>query len=412
MKVHTLDNFHEDFEAGRRMVRKFRLPNASDYLWDIENITWAETGLIDAFEANRFFDEASQMIANSIFLFQKGFFDTAFYSLRQSIEISIGTLYLTANPEKMKEWKKLEPGFESGKMADFLRKHEPVFKEIRDKIPTFFDNIRAIQKKTNKYVHKQGYSSFYTTQKYSWSDHREDKVYLKIVSDFEETLKVAIGAVAMYRLAIDPLPIILMDGEMMMRSGDFVTRPYSDEFVNKYIGAKNIELYKQTEVYQGFKESIMSHEKQNEAVFDIIHWQIIDRSKFEDITKQIHLLSYSDRLAVVIMMVSTKIPQVYIEGYFHYTSDVKAKHSDTVIGTSYYEDFFANKGNNNFNVPFKNVSYISRIKIKEEFSYIESNEPLNQQEIDLLNYIAKTFEEAFITQEEKLKNWLKEYEGK
>lgn len=412
MKVHTLDNFHEDFEAGRWMVRKFRLPNASDYLWDIENITWAETGLIDAFEANRFFDEASQMIANSIFLFQKGFFDTAFYSLRQSIEISIGTLYLTANPEKMKEWKKLEPGFESGKMADFLRKHEPVFKEIRDKIPTFFDNIRAIQKKTNKYVHKQGYSSFYTTQKYSWSDHREDKVYLKIVSDFEETLKVAIGAVAMYRLAIDPLPIILMDGEMMMRSGDFVTRPYSDEFVNKYIGAKNIELYKQTEVYQGFKESIMSHEKQNEAVFDIIHWQIIDRSKFEDITKQIHLLSYSDRLAVVIMMVSTKIPQVYIEGYFHYTSDVKAKHSDTVIGASYYEDFFANKGNNNFNVPFKNGSYISRIKIKEEFSYIESNEPLNQQEIDLLNYIAKTFEEAFITQEEKLKNWLKEYEGK
>lgn len=95
--------------------------------------------------------------------------------------------------------------------------------------------------------------------------------------------------------------------------------------------------------------------------------------------------------------------------FFH---DVKAKHSDTVIGTSYYEDFFANKGNNNFNVPFKNVSYISRIKIKEEFSYIESNEPLNQQEIDLLNYIAKTFEEAFITQEEKLKNWLKEYEGK
>ena len=412
MEVHTLDNFHEDFEAGRWMVRKFILPNASDYLWDIENITWAETGLIDAFEANRFFDEASQMIANSIFLFQKGFFDTAFYSLRQSIEISIGTLYLTANPGKMKEWKKLEPGFESGKMADFLRKHEPVFKEIRDKIPTFIDNIRTIQKKTNKYVHKQGYSSFYTTQRYSWSDHREDKIYLKIVSDFEETLKMAIGAVAMYRLAIDPLPIILMDEELMMRSGDFVTKPYSDEFVNKYIGAKNIELYKQTDIYQGFKESIMSHEKQNEAVFDIIHWQIIDRSKSEDITKQIHLLSYSDRLAVVIMMVSTKIPQVYIEGCFHYTSDVKAKHSDTVIGASYYEDFFANKGNNNFNVPFKNGSYISRIKIKEEYSYIESNEPLNQQEIDLLNYIAKTFEEAFITQEEKLKNWLKENEGK
>lgn len=114
MELHTLDDLHEDFEIGRWKVRKFVLPNASDYLWDIENITWAQTGLIDAWEANRFFDEASQMIANSIFLFQKGFFDAAFYSLRQSIEISLGTLYLTANPEKMKEWEKLEPGFESG----------------------------------------------------------------------------------------------------------------------------------------------------------------------------------------------------------------------------------------------------------------------------------------------------------
>ena len=220
MELHTLDDLREDFEIGRWKVRKFVLPNASDYLWDIENITWAQTGLIDAWEANRFFDEASQMIANSIFLFQKGFFDAAFYSLRQSIEISLGTLYLTANPEKMKEWEKLEPGFESGKMAKYLQKHEPVFKELKTKMSAFFENIRDAQKKTNKYVHKQGYSSFYTTQRYSWSDHREDKVYLKIVADFEETLKVAIGAVAMYRLAIDPLPVILMDEEMIMRSGD------------------------------------------------------------------------------------------------------------------------------------------------------------------------------------------------
>ena len=32
---------------------------------------------------------------------------------------------------------------------------------------------------TNKAIHL-----FYTTQSYSFSDHREDKVYLQIVSDF------------------------------------------------------------------------------------------------------------------------------------------------------------------------------------------------------------------------------------
>lgn len=53
---------------------------------------------------------------------------------------------------------RLEPGFESGKMADFLRQHEPNFKEIRSKMPTFFENIRAVQKRrinmyTNKAIH-------------------------------------------------------------------------------------------------------------------------------------------------------------------------------------------------------------------------------------------------------------------
>lgn len=245
MEQNISDELQEAFETGRWKVRKFALPNATKYIWDIDNITWAETGLIDAFGANRFFDEASQMIANSIYLFQEGFFDAAFYSLRQSIEISIGTLYLTANPEKLEKWKALEPGFESGKMVCFLKNNEPVFKDIRTKLPTFFKNLRTIQKKTNKYVHKQGFSSFYTTQSYSWSDHRENKIYSKIISDFEETVKAAIGAVAMYRLAIDPLPIILMDEELMMRSADFITQPYSEEFVAEYIGYKNIELYKQ-----------------------------------------------------------------------------------------------------------------------------------------------------------------------
>ncbi len=408
MEQNISDELQESFETGRWKVRKFALSNATKYIWDIDNITWAETGLIDAFGANRFFDEASQMIANSIYLFQEGFFDAAFYSLRQSIEISIGTLYLTANPEKLEKWKALEPGFESGKMVCFLKNNEPVFKDIRTKLPTFFKNLRTIQKKTNKYVHKQGFSSFYTTQSYSWSDHRENKIYSKIISDFEETVKAAIGAVAMYRLAIDPLPIILMDEELMMRSADFITQPYSEEFVAEYIGYNNIELYKQTNLYQDYKESILAHEKQNESVYDIIHYQIIDRNKFKDITQQIHLLSYTDRLAVVIIMVSTKIPQVYIEGCFNYTSDVKAKHSDIVIGESYYNDFFCNSESTNYNIPFKHGSFISRIKIKENHSYIESNEPLNNTEIKALKCIEKTFNEEYIKQENEFKEWLKE----
>ena len=108
-------------------------------------------------------------------------------------------------------------------------------------------------------------------------------------------------------------------------------------------------------------------------------------------------------------MSSTKISQVYIEGCFHYTSDVKATHLDTVIGTSYYEDFFTNRGNNNFNVPFKDGSYISRIKICDKSSYIETNTLLDDSEIAILNYIAKIFEESYIKQEKEFMQWFEEH---
>lgn len=75
--------------------------------------------------------------------------------------------------------------------------------------------------------------------------------------------------------------------------------------------------------------------------------RLIDRGKIAAISEQIHLLSFTDRLAVAIMMCSTKIPQVYIEGFFHYTSDIKAKHTDIVIGNSYYEDFFTDNDKDN-----------------------------------------------------------------
>lgn len=401
MDLHTLEDLHKDFEIGVWKVRKFVLPNASEYLGDLNNIKWAEIGLIHAFGSNRFFDEASQMIANSIYLFQEGFFDAAFYSLRQSIEISIGTLYLTANPEKMNEWQDLKQGFESGAMVNFLRNHESDFKEIRTKMSTFFDNISVIQKRTNKYVHKQGFFSFYTTQRCSWDDHREKKIYKKIVTDFEETLKVAIGAVSVYRLAIDPLPIILMDEELMKRSGDFVTDPYSKDFVDKYIGFENIELYRQTKIYQDYEKWIMSQEKQNEAVYDIIHWQIIDRNQIDDILMQIHLLSFTDRIAVAFIMSSIKISQVYIEGCFQYCSDVQPLHSDIVYGNSSFDACFVH--DKDFCIPYRGNSYISRVKILEKYSYIESNDVFDEIEISTLNYIAQAFSNEYIKQEQDQK---------
>ena len=84
-------------------VKPIGIPNADGYITDLNNISLAVTGFVHAWESNLFFGEASQLIVNAIGLFQLGYFDCAFYSLRQSIEISIGTIYLTANPSKENE---------------------------------------------------------------------------------------------------------------------------------------------------------------------------------------------------------------------------------------------------------------------------------------------------------------------
>ena len=46
---------------------------------------------------------------------------------------------------------------------------------------------------------------------------------------------------------------------------------------------------------------------------------------------------------------------------------------------------------------------ISRIKINNQFTYIESNDMFDESEIRVLNNIAETFEKEYIKKEEALK---------
>lgn len=143
-------------------ITSIPLVDAEKYVTDIRSIREATTGNIDVLGSNLFFEEVTQMLINAISLFQDGFIDCAFYSLRESIELSIGTIYLSANKDKVEEWTNLKDGFKQGRMAKFQKEPESVFQEVREKLPAFFENVRRI----NKYAHKQEYDTFYTNITY------------------------------------------------------------------------------------------------------------------------------------------------------------------------------------------------------------------------------------------------------
>lgn len=368
-------------------IKPLELPNVEKFVCDINNISFATTGFVHAWESNLFFDEACQLIINAIKLFQLGYFDCAFYSLRQSIETSIGIIYLTANPNKEDEWKTLLSGFESGKMTDWLKNNEPTFMDISEKMHGFFDNVRNVQKRMNKYIHKQGYASFYQVTRNPFLVQQKGISESQIIMDFEYYLKLCIGAVAIYRLAIDALPVVLMDEDIRLRTGDLITEPYSQEFVDTYIGSENIEAFKTTDIYKSFYESLKINEKQNEAVYNLIHLQYYNREKKDDYEAQLHLCSFTDRIAMCLYTISVKISHVFVDGIHWYHSDVKSSNNDKsiTVGLSYFEDFFSDT-ENDFNKCYYNV-FLSRCQINGNYTYFEHNEMLSANEIECVKLI-------------------------
>lgn len=380
-------------------VHPIQLENAEEYLLDIDTIRYATTGNINAWDSNRFFEEATQMLINAIALFEQGFFDAAFYSMRESIEISIGTLYLTANRNKLKEWQQQKNGFDNGVMAKFLREHEETFKEMREKMKPFFDNIWNTEKKINKYVHKQGFDKFYI---HLWNKNDYQKRVRKIKEDFESYLTVCIGAVAVYRLALDAMPIALMDEDLFMRSPDLLTQPYTEDLINKYIGKEAITSYKKTSFYQAYREFLSNRPKQNEAVFNLIHYQLFERKYIDSYISQFNQLSLTDRIAAVIFSSSDKISQLYVNGLIWYFSDVKPLRKDrsNTYGSNYFEQFFPFA--DNFNVDFKGV-YLSRINIHGDYTYIEHNAWLDEHEQAFFRKAAEELTEKIEKEEIRLK---------
>lgn len=369
------------FDQCQSDLVTMQLKDVEEYLFSINQIQMATTGFFYAWDSNLFFNEACQCLKNSINLFQQGFFDCAFYQMRQSLEKSIDTLYLTSQPEEMDRWKCLEKGFENGRMVKWLVANEDTFSKMKELMASFFDKIRRDQLAMNKYVHKQGYQAFYLklrneTELEEWKN--------TIQSDFERILCDCIGAVAIYRLSLDAFPIALADEDLALRAPDLITEAFSQDFISKYIGEELIEKYKQLQIYKDTESWLLAQPKQNESVYWLIHYQYVNRKNKQDYSEQWDMLSLYDQIAVNLFMMNSKLSNVYIEGNFHYSSEVQSRNSGFTVGSEFYNEKFE-KSISDFNLPYKKA-YLSRIKIGFNYTYMEHNELLDESEMQSLKY--------------------------
>lgn len=366
------------------------LPEKEKYYADLTNIEHSFTSRMDVMFSNDFFREATQLIINAITLFEKGYFDCAFYSLRQSLEISTTIVYFVDDDEESRKkefnkWKNQERFPQQGQMLNQLLNRKKEFSEIKEKMNLYFQEIEETKKELNKYVHKQGFDKFYIHRKNPfYKNHSETK----LATDFELFLIRSIGAIAVFRLAIDPMPILLNDEAIYRRTIQLMTESYSDNFIEKYIGLDHINAYKQTEFYQSHYDYFIKNEEMSPAVTDLVKHDFVDRTKIDEIIKQKHLLGQHELVALGLFSFSKKIAKIYCIGGFHYYfSDISSIRTRQGWGS---EDFKVFKdGLKKFNRQYEEAYLSSFTKWDEEY-YIEHNEPFSEEEIYILNEISTT----------------------
>lgn len=355
-----------------------------DAIWNIKK-SW--TGRIDANIANIFIQEAIQMIINAISVFEQGYFDCAYYSLRQALELATTMVYLVdiekeKREEKFSDWKNQRRFPVDNKMKEYLSNNGYIFADMKEKMSTYFEVVDEKRKSYNKYVHKQGFKYLYVSRN---DTSNEGCIMNKEIQRFEENVTFCIGTVAVMRLAIDPFPILLMDEDIFYRTGDTITSPYSIEFVKEYIGINVIEEYKKTSIYQNHYRDICQKERKSIVTSDVVKNQYIDVSKIKEILEQVHLLNESDTVAVKIVEQLPHISKVYCIGGLlcYFTNNETNRKKQSWSGN----DFKCFEENTiKYNMLY-DEAYISCLKTRGETFFIEHNNELSEKEISLIEQL-------------------------
>ena len=360
-----------------------QIPNRENWLWDIRQIQDNVTGRIDASVANTFLFEATQLLFNSILLFEQGLFDCAYYSLRQAIELSTTMVYLSDMPReiqkrKLKDWNTDKNFPFQSQMLRELKEKGSVFSDMKQKMPLFFSELYKTYSSLNKLVHKQGIHRFYRYKHF----YSPDKT--KHLNDFLFYLEKTIGIIAMMRLSIDPFPILLLDDEIYHRIFETLSDGYSQKFIDKYMGASTINEYKQTELFQGAYQHIMKLEKRTPCVSDIVWNQFIDMQREKEIRKQFHLMSQTDQIAVYLAFMCKTTTRVYVFGGLrrYHTSLLPSDTVFDIYSSAEFDKYF--KALNKYNQSFHHL-YLSAFQYEDNDFLVEHLQPISEQCISEIN---------------------------
>ena len=176
-------------------IRSVELKNKEQLYFDLINIEHSWSGRIDSNICNTFIMEAEQQLVNAIVLFEQGYFDCAYYSLRSAVDLSTTMVFLDDMPHDEREkflnaWKSTADFPMQGQMVKQLSQRGNIFVDMKTKMPDFFSDAKSLSAELNKYVHKQGLQHFYVSLNHPVNQKKSQESF---VYTFEKYLQRRIG---------------------------------------------------------------------------------------------------------------------------------------------------------------------------------------------------------------------------
>lgn len=336
----------------------------------VEQLANSISGIVSTPPFNQFLLESCQLLANSLDLIHQGYFDVAFYSVRQAGEvILVGTLFSNLEESERKakyeKWVSLDRFPSFSELSKMLRSKDIEYRDLLEQMPEIDELISKLNKRANKYIHKQGHESFYTKP---YEVVPESAKHIR--EDFTDYFTTTVKVCAIFRLAVDPFPILLSDPECEFRFPDCMTLEFGQNFIDNCLGNEFVKHYIETDYYRNWVNAIKStFPLLKEATYNVSNLHYIDLSHIEDILDELDKLTLYEATAVLFTaLFSEKGGAIHITGMLDAFSN-----SARPSGGLYLSDMSDYAGRlGGVNVPLADICRLASFDTSHEFSPVSS----------------------------------------
>lgn len=338
-----------------------------NYVEQLEN---SISGIVSTPPFNQFLLESCQLLANSLDLIHQGYFDAAFYSVRQAGEIIlVGTLFSNLEESERKakyeKWVLLDRFPSFSELSKMLRSEDIEYRDLLEQMPEIDELISKLNKRANKYIHKQGHESFYTKP---YEVVPESAKHIR--EDFTDYFTTTVKVCAIFRLAVDPFPILLSDPECEFRFPDCMTLEFGQYFIDNCLGSDFVEHYIKTDFYRNWVNAIKSTFPQlKEATYYVSNLHYIDLSNIKDILDELDKLTLYEATAVLFTaLFSEKVIAIHITGMLDAFSNSARPSSGLYLSdmSAYAEQL------GGVNVPLAEICHLASLDTSHEYSHVSS----------------------------------------